>query len=90
MKTKEGFALRDVCGEQVLVAESVNTLDFSRLISLNSTAAWLWRTAEQQSDFTVESLAQALRSEYDVDEQRAHDDVARIVAQWQEAGIVTA
>ena len=90
MKIKNGFVLRDVCGEKVIVGESAETINFSRLISLNSTAAWLWTTAEEQGEFTVESLAAALCHEYDVDEQRAHDDVAHIVEKWVEAGIVTA
>ena len=90
MKIKNGFVLRDVCGEKVIVGESAETINFSRLISLNSTAAWLWTTAEEQGEFTVESLAAALCREYDVDEKRAHDDVAHIVEKWVEAGIVTA
>jgi hypothetical protein len=39
-------------------------------------------------DFTIDSLAEALCEEYDVDAQQAHDDVTKMVQQWQELGIV--
>ena len=90
MKQKKGFVLRDVCGEKVIVGESVETINFSQLISLNSTAAWLWCTAEEQGDFTVDSLVDALCKEYAVDQEKAHADVARIVEKWLEIGVVTA
>ena len=43
MKQKEGFVLRTVCGEHVIVGEGLGTIDFGKLISLNETAAWLWK-----------------------------------------------
>ena len=42
MKQKEGFVLRTVCGEHVIVGEGLGTIDFGKLISLNETAAWIW------------------------------------------------
>lgn len=39
MRQKQGFVLREVCGENVIVAEGIEVVDFSNLISLNGTAA---------------------------------------------------
>ena len=33
MRTKKGFTLRTVCGENVLMAEGLETIDFGKLIS---------------------------------------------------------
>ena len=88
MKQKEGFVLRTVCGEQVIVGEGLGTIDFGKLISLNETAAWLWGKAGEMGDFTIDTLAAALCEEYEVDAQQAHDDVTKMVSQWQEIGIV--
>ncbi|MBR1548903.1 MAG: PqqD family protein [Prevotella sp.] len=88
MKQKEGFVLRMVCGEHVIVGEGIGTIDFGKLISLNETAAWLWKKAAEMGDFTVDSLAEALCAEYEVDQAQARADVAKMVAQWQEIGIV--
>ena len=35
MKQKKGFVLREVCGENVIVAEGIETVNFNKLISLN-------------------------------------------------------
>lgn len=43
MKKKQGFTLRSVAGEQVLVPEGLANIDFSRIISFNDTAAFLWQ-----------------------------------------------
>lgn len=87
MKQKEGFVLRNVCGEQVVVGEGLGAIDFGKLISLNETAAWMWKKAAEMGDFTVERLAEALCGEYEVSESQARQDVAKIVAQWQELGL---
>ena len=88
MKQKEGFVLRTVCGEHVIVGEGLGTIDFGKLISLNETAAWIWKKAGEMGDFDVDSLAKALCEEYDVDAQQAYDDVNKMVNQWKELGIV--
>ncbi len=88
MKQKEGFVLRTVCGEHVIVGEGLGTIDFGKLISLNETAAWLWKKADEMGDFDIDSLTKALCEEYDVELDHARQDVTKMVGQWQELGIV--
>ena len=88
MKQKEGFVLRTVCGENVIVGEGLGTIDFGKLISLNETAAWLWKKAGEMGDFSVDSLAAALCEEYDVSADQARADVEKMVQQWAEVDIV--
>lgn len=88
MHLKKGFVLRTVCGENVITGEGLNAIDFGRLLCLNETAAWLWRKAEEQADFTVDSLADALCQEYDVSIEQARQDVAAMVGEWQKVGVV--
>ena len=75
MKLKKGFVLREVCGEKVIVGEGVETINFGKLISLNETAALLWKKAVELGDFTVEQLADALTEEYVVSREQALNDV---------------
>lgn len=86
MKAKTGFNLRIVCGEQVIVAEGRENIDFSNIISMNETSAYLWN-AIQDKDFTVDDLVKLLTKEYDVDEQTARKDAEALANQWLEAGI---
>ena len=88
MKQKKGFALRTVCGENIIVAEGLETVDFSKVINLNETATFLWKEAEKQGDFSVGSLTGARCKEYEVEKAIATADIDRIVGEWKEIGIV--
>lgn len=86
MRQKKGFTLREVCGEYVIVAEGLSNVDFSSIISLNESAAYLWKKASGQ-DFTAEDLAKWLEEEYEVDHATALHDSMETMKSWQSAGI---
>ena len=88
MKRKEGFVLRTVCGEKVIVGEGLGAIDFGKLVSLNDTAAWIWEKAGELGEFDVQSLADALCEAYEVDDATALADVEALLKQWKELGIV--
>ncbi len=80
--------MRDVCGENAIIGEGLEAVNFNKLIALNDTAAWLWEKAAELGDFTAQQLADALCQEYDVTPERALGDVEKLIASWQSAGIV--
>ena len=88
MKIKKGYILRTVCGENVIVGEGLDAINFGRMLSLNETAAWLWKQAVEQGDFTAESLANALCDEYEVAPDQALADVKETINQWTELKVV--
>ena len=87
MKAKPGFNLRTVCGEQIIVAEGKENIDFSNIISMNESSAYLWNNI-QQKEFTAEDLAALLVKEYEVDEETALEDARTLAQQWLKAGII--
>lgn len=87
MKKKKGMELRDVCGEHVIVAYGMENIDFSKIISLNDTAAYLWQ-AVGENDITAAALADLLCQEYEVEHERALADSQRVLDQWMEAGLL--
>ncbi len=87
MKKKKGFNLRNVCGEEIIVAEGKENIDFSNIISMNETSAFLWKKLDD-NDFSVEDMANLLTDEYDVDYATAITDCKELVALWSEAGII--
>lgn len=87
MKTKKGFNLRQVCGENVIVAEGAENIDFSSIISMNESSAYLWNNI-QGKEFDKNDLVALLTQEYDVDADTAAKDVEALVAQWLKAGII--
>lgn len=88
MKIKKGYILRTVCGENVIVGEGLDAINFGRMLSLNETAAWLWKQAVEQGDFTADSLAKALCNEYDVSPDQALADVKETISQWTELKVI--
>ena len=87
MKIKEGFSLREICGEKVVTPEGYKNVDFSKLITLNSTAAWLWENLAGK-EFTPESMAEMLTGQYDVDMETALRDSQALCEKWLEIGII--
>lgn len=87
MKIKEGFELRKMLRENIVVAKGLQNIDFNKIISLNESAAYLWK-AVQGTDFDEEKLVALLQEEYEVDDVTAKADVAELVKAWVEAGLV--
>ena len=86
MKIKEGFVLREMCGENIVAAEGLQHINFNKLISLNSTAAFLWKALEGK-EFTAENMAQLLVDEYGIDMELALKDSENLCKSWIEAGV---
>ena len=87
MKIVEGFRLRDVMGQATVIGEGVNQVNFNKLITLNSSAEFLWKAVEGK-EFDVETLKSLLMEEYEIDAQLAEKDAGSIAAQWADAGLV--
>ena len=68
MKLKDGFILRDVAG-QTVVLPSGEEMDLNMMITLNDTGKFLWELLEAEK--SAAELVSALLSEYDVDEATA-------------------
>ena len=88
MKTIEGFKLRKLGNEYILVGESMALINFNKMITLNETAAFLWEQADK-GEFDAGSLCKALCAEYDVTPEQAMTDVETTIASWLEAGVIT-
>ena len=79
--------MRNVCGEIILVAEGIENIDFSKIISMNESSAYLWEKL-QGIDFTIEDMGKLLTEEYEVGLDKAMEDAKTLASQWQEAGII--
>ena len=88
MRIKKDFVLREVCGENVIMGENLKAIDFRKILTLNESAAWLWKEAKAQGDFTVESLTERLCEEYDVTAEEARSSVADILEKWDKEGVI--
>lgn len=86
MKIKEGFVLREMCGENIVAAEGLENINFNKLISLNESAAYLWKELYGK-EFTIEEMAELLIARYGIDKELATKDSAQLCEAWINAGI---
>ncbi len=85
-KLKNGFMLRTVGGQQVVVAVGEASKSFNGIIRLNETGALLWNILSEGAD--EEKLLAAMLEEYDIDESRAEADIAAFIAKLNGADIL--
>lgn len=85
MKIKDGFLLRQVAGQCVVLPVG-GDLDLNMMITLNDSAAFLWE--QLQSDTTPEALVEAVLGEYDVDKATAERSVDDFVKMLNDNGFL--
>lgn len=85
MKLKDGFLMRQVAG-QTVVLPSGDELDLNMMITLNETGAFLWERLNEET--TEEALVAALLGEYDCDEPTAKRAVAGFVQKLNDNGFL--
>lgn len=88
MKVKQGFKLRPLGDEFMLIGESLEQINFNKMITMNETAAFLWNKVADGIDFEAKTLANFLLEEYEVSEEIALKDSQTTIDSWLQAGII--
>lgn len=86
MKIKDGFFLREVAGQNIVVPVGEKSLDFNCMINLNSTGVFLWKNMEENTD--IETLTEKMLKEYDIDKNTAESDINDFINKLQEADLI--
>ena len=87
MKIKEGFTLRTICGEHIVIGEGLAQVNFNKMLSLNGSAAYLWEQLKGK-EFTEEDVVKLLTDKYDVTPERALEDVKKLLEEWKKQDVV--
>ena len=82
MKIKEGFILREVAHQFVVVPVGETALNFNGVISLNGTGAFLWKQLEK--GIQPATLVRHLCDRYAVSTEKAQQDVEAFLAKMKE------
>ena len=87
MKIKEGFILREIAGSFVVVPVGQNLVDFSSMITLNETGAFLWNVLLEGA--SEDELCKKLLLEYEgVSEEDALSDIKDFIKILEEKNIL--
>lgn len=87
MKIKSMYKVRQVAGENLVVGQGRLNADMTKVISLNDTAALLWKELAGK-DFSCEDAAEVLVATYEIEKEVAMADAAKWIEKMQECGII--
>ena len=87
MRIKDNLRLRKIGSRSMVVKEVEGEVNMTDVFTLNSTASDIW-SAFSGKDFTGEDLGGYLIDNYEVTLERAEADVAALLSQWKEFGLI--
>lgn len=77
MKIKDGFMLREVAEQWVVIPLGERVIEFNGIMTLSESGAILWKLMENNA--TEEELIRAVLEEYNIDEETAKKDIHEFV-----------
>lgn len=86
MKLKNNFIIREIAGQNVIVATGEAAMRFNGLLTISSTASFLLKNFEKAESF--EGLVNMLIAEYDVDKETAITDVLGFTKAMLDQGFI--
>ncbi len=86
MKIKEGFVLREVMGNSVVIATGETSLNFRGMVKLNPTAAEIWKAIEDGK--SKKEICSALLDKYEIDAETVENDVEKTIKTLTEQGFI--
>jgi hypothetical protein len=86
MKIKKGFLMREVAGENVVIAVGEAAKEFKGMIRLNPTGAFLWKLLEKDTDEAA--MVNAMLDTYDTDKETAENDIRAFIGSIRGAGLL--
>ena len=84
---KPDFLVHDIVGEQILIGGG-EQINFSKMLMLNETSAYLITELKKRTTATDSELAQCLTAEYEVGPEEALKDVQELLRQLEGQGVV--
>ncbi|MCR8893011.1 PqqD family protein [Bacteroides sp. ET336] len=87
MRIKKGFVLRELVGQKIVTGEGLEQIDFNKLVSLNSSAAYLWEHLVSR-DFDLETMVDLLLERYDIERSVALKDARALLDNWKSIGLI--
>lgn len=87
MKINDNLRLRKIGSRSMVVKEVEGEVNMTDVFTLNPTASDIW-SAFSGKDFTEEDLVTYLIDNYEVAWERAAADVAALLSQWKEFGLI--
>ena len=86
MKINKDYMLKEIAGETMLVYQNEQSVDFSKVITLNELGAFIFKLI--QDNKSEEEIINCILKEYEVEEDVVRNDVYEFVNKLKELKIV--
>ena len=86
MKIKKGFVVREIAGQNIVIALGEATKTFNGMIQLNDTGAFLWKLLEKGAE--EDQLVEQMMKEYGIERDVAKGDVQEFIQGLKEANLL--
>lgn len=86
MRIKEGFVLREVAGQVIVIATGEASKNFHGMIKLNATGKDIW--VGLQNGLTEAEIVADLQKKYQIEKEQLEQDVKEFFAQMTEMGFL--
>ena len=86
IKAKEGFVLRNIVDEYILMPTGDNIAKFQGTVLLNEVSAFVWE--KLQNPISEADLLQAILDEFEVEKAAAAADLDALLAELREYGVI--
>lgn len=86
MRIKKGFVLREVAGQNMVIATGEASKDFHGMIKLNNTGKEIWQGL--QEGMSEAEIAKGLQEKYQIEAEKAEQDTREFISKMLEMGFV--
>lgn len=86
MRIKNGFVLREVAGQIMVIATGEASKDFHGMIKLNVTGKVIWLAL--QEGLTENAIVERLQEQFEVDTEKALQDTRAFIQQMEGMGFL--
>lgn len=88
MKIKNGYVLREVAGNNIVVPVDGASVSFNGIMTFNDVGTFIWRMLESENGASRDEIISAVLGEYDADADAVAQDVDRFITKLQVQGLI--
>lgn len=86
MKIKDGYILKDVAGEKIVIATGKQKLNFNGVMTFNSVGADVFNMLDGIN--SIDDIAKKIAEDYNVPFERVKTDVENLIKKMKEHNLI--
>lgn len=84
MRIKNGYLVREIAGNHIVVPIGERAIEFKGIMTLNEVGSLIWRSLEK--NMSKDEILKLILDEYEIDEATANSDLEEFLETIRESG----